>query len=102
VELSEWHMWWKQRGARGLRRLLLEQWDPIGVGDAPEAADEYDSYMGQIAELLRSGKSAEDVAAYLNVVSGDRMGIDPDPDANLDAARKIVQWYANEMTVSDH
>jgi hypothetical protein len=101
VELAEWHMWWKQRGARGLRGLLLREWDPIGVGDAPEAADEYDSYLGQIAERLRSGTSAEDLAAYLNVLSGEPMGLDPNPDANLHAARKIVEWYANEMMQDD-
>jgi hypothetical protein len=58
--------------------------------------------LGQIAKRFRSSQSAEELAAYLNVVSGERMGLYPNPDANLAAARKIVQWYANEMTVSDH
>lgn len=25
-----------------IRRILLEKWDPIGIGDIDEAADEYD------------------------------------------------------------
>ena len=54
MELSDWHMWWKRRGGSGIRRLLMEEWDPIGVKGIPEAADEYDSYRGAVAGMLRS------------------------------------------------
>jgi hypothetical protein len=35
-----------------IRQVLLRDWDPIGVGDIPEAQDEYDSYIGQIYGML--------------------------------------------------
>src|SRR5262249_3371917 len=35
-----------------IRDVLLHQWDPIGVGDIPEAQDEYDLYVSQIYGLL--------------------------------------------------
>ena len=35
----------------------MEEWDPIGVSDTPEAADEYDGYIGGIYELLERGAS---------------------------------------------
>jgi hypothetical protein len=33
-------------GARGLRRVLMDEWDPIGVAHSVEAQDEYDTYLG--------------------------------------------------------
>jgi hypothetical protein len=96
-------MWWKRRGARGLRQVLMEEWDPIHVRDFPEAQDEYDSYLGPIAERLRSGSSPEDLAAYLDFVTEERMGLGnpkkANPlahEANLTAARRMLEWYAEE------
>jgi hypothetical protein len=31
MELSDWHLWYKRRGGRQLRTLLMDTWDPIGV-----------------------------------------------------------------------
>ena len=31
-----------------IRGVLMAEWDPIGVSDIPEAADEYDSYIGGV------------------------------------------------------
>lgn len=56
VQLAEWHTWWKRDGARELRALLMDHWDPIGVAEVPEAADEYDTYVGHIGRMLREGK----------------------------------------------
>jgi len=61
-------MWWKRRGARELRRILMEEWDPIGVRRIPEAADEYDTYLGPLASRLREGAPAETIADYLSDV----------------------------------
>jgi hypothetical protein len=33
----------------------MDEWDPIHVRGVPEAADEYDAYLGQIASRLREG-----------------------------------------------
>jgi hypothetical protein len=81
----------------------MEEWDPIGVRDVPEAQDEYDSYLGPIAGRLRSGDSPEELAAYLDSVTEERMGLGvpgkPNPlarEANLATARKLIDWYAQE------
>ena len=34
-------MWWKRSGARELRQLFMDEWDPIHIRGVPEAADEY-------------------------------------------------------------
>jgi hypothetical protein len=35
-----WKRWWKTRGQRELRELLIEHWDPVSVKSVPEAQDE--------------------------------------------------------------
>ena len=75
VKLEDWHRWWKQTGARELRRILMEEWDPIGVRGFPEAADEYDGYLGPLAARLGEGASAEAIAEYLTEIEEDRMGL---------------------------
>jgi hypothetical protein len=42
---------------RSVRRVLLEDWDPIGIRDVPQASDEYDSYVMPIYGILRQRRS---------------------------------------------
>jgi hypothetical protein len=59
-----------------LRRIGWEIWDPIGVrGVAP--ADEYDTYLLHVAGLLRRSASTREIAAYLDTIAADHMGIGP-------------------------
>jgi len=57
----------------------MTAWDPIGVGDAPEAWDEYDGYALGIAHRLRDAADREagvkSVAGYVDHVERDLMGI---------------------------
>jgi hypothetical protein len=41
-------------GAAGIRRLLMNERDPIGVRGVPAAADEYDSVNWYAHEMARS------------------------------------------------
>jgi hypothetical protein len=89
-------MWWKRSGTRELRQILIEEWDPIHVRGVPEAADEYDTYLGQIASRLREGASAEDVAAFLNDVEETQMGLGASAAArrrNQTLAARLRSWY---------
>lgn len=101
MELADWHLWWKRTGARELRRILMEEWDPIGVADIPEAADEYDSYLGQIARRLREGASADEVAAFLHEVETVTMGLGSSAEArsrNEALAVRLREWHAASVT----
>lgn len=49
-----------------IRRVLLEEWDPIGVHDEPEAQDEYDRYALALYGLLARGATDEHLAEYLS------------------------------------
>ncbi len=100
MELSEWHMWWKRRGGSTIRRILMEEWDPIGVRGVPQAADEYDSYVAKVAAMLREGATAADVAAYLTYVSTELMCLGDHPRRDRAVADHLVRWYAKEMQAS--
>ena len=40
-----------------VRDVLMREWDPIGVSGIPEAADEYDSYLGTIYLMLLDART---------------------------------------------
>lgn len=56
-----------------IRAILMAKWDPIGVNDVAEAADEYDSYIGGVYELLEQGASAESFRVYLRRIEIEAM-----------------------------
>ena len=68
-------MWWKRRGGAGVRRILMQEWDPIGVDGIPEPADEYDTYVGAVGRMLREGATDEELARYLVDIRENRMGL---------------------------
>jgi hypothetical protein len=65
-----------------IRGVLLRDWDPIGVRDAPEAQDEYDGYVGTVYQYLARGASLNEIAGYLAAVERDAMRI-PKPSNDL-------------------
>jgi hypothetical protein len=97
MDLAGWQDWWKHFGAVELRHLLLVWWDPIGVYGVPQAIDEYDTYSGQIARMLREGSDARVIAEYLGDVTADMMGLSRAPAHDAEAARRIVEWYERAM-----
>jgi hypothetical protein len=58
-----------------IRRVLMEQWDPIGVNDVPQAADEYDTYIGGIYGLIQRGVSELDISEHLRGLEIHQMGM---------------------------
>jgi hypothetical protein len=104
-ETDEWRAWWRERGERELRCILMTAWDPIGVGDAPEAWDEYDEYAPQIARVLRETvdphEAASRVAQYLHDAErGMEMHSDQSRMANARLANSLVAWYGWSYTRS--
>ncbi|WP_116964866.1 hypothetical protein [Fastidiosibacter lacustris] len=60
---------------QAIQKLLIEEWDPIGVVDIPEAQDEYDSYVPGIYNMLISRKSKHDIFEYLWWLETEHMGL---------------------------
>jgi hypothetical protein len=64
-----------------VRAILRQEWDPIGVRDAPGAHDEYDSYVGHIYMMLMDERaSAGAIAEYLYRLATEHMGLSPRPE----------------------
>lgn len=58
-----------------IHRILLYDWDPIGVSDIPEAQDEYDSYVGGVYRLLITRATQHQIFDFLWDVETNRMGL---------------------------
>ena len=66
----------RRRILREIRRVLLEVWDPIGVGGVPQAQDEYDGYIERIFALLLEQASDEAILDYLFWAVKGHMGLE--------------------------
>jgi hypothetical protein len=63
-----------------VRRILLQDWDPIGIRDAPEASDEYDRYADRAYVMLMDERATvEVIAAYLYEIAAEHMGFGRHP-----------------------
>lgn len=61
-----------------IKRLLWEEWDPIGVAALEDwPSDEYNSYAMRIFSMLNSGASIDDVTKYLLWAETENMGLSP-------------------------
>ena len=66
-----------------LRQIGWSLWDPIGLRqisgddwrDGGACADEYDGYLLQVVSRLRCGETHAAIAAYLEEIETDRMGL---------------------------
>jgi hypothetical protein len=94
MSLDPWSTWWRTDGEDGLRRVLMESWDPIGIADQPAAADEYDSYVLALGGKLRAGATLEEIANYLSRIRGEQMGLLSHAAADLAAAKAVLRWYS--------
>ncbi len=78
-------------------RILLEEWDPIGVGDFAEAFDEYSSYAPTLARWAIRG-NVNSVADQLAAIQSERMGITPDAVRDRVVADRLVALAAAAIT----
>lgn len=98
MDYREWCDWYKRRGAGRLRRLLMREWDPIGVNGIPTARDEYDDYLRPIAWMLRRDWRPERIADLLTLIRTKWMGCDPRRAEDMRVARAVRDWYATEKS----
>jgi hypothetical protein len=74
-----------------VRKILLHQWDPIGVANVPAAQDEYDSYVGEIASAVLARHLASEIADHLVLIETDEMGLSGDRTRALHAAGSLAR-----------
>lgn len=78
-----------------IRDIGWRLWDPIGLnghdGPPAEAIDEYDSYLLQAVEMLREGKSLNDVIATLVDIESEHMALGESPDTEERATQTVLE-----------
>jgi hypothetical protein len=88
-----------------VRKILLHEWDPIGVKHAPEASDEYDAYADKAYVMLMDDRaSAEAIAAYLYHIAAEGMGLGHQPrlaDSSTVVAKFLVALRPGVRNASD-
>jgi hypothetical protein len=57
-----------------VRRVLLELWDPIGIGDDPLGKTEYDCCIDQVIRHLFRGATDDEIAEYLRSQATEHYG----------------------------
>jgi hypothetical protein len=77
---------------RMVDEILHYIWDPIGVSGEARARDEYYSYVPATFKLVQEGAAAEAIAAYLEGIAVDGMGLSPNPQRALKAGRLLREW----------
>lgn len=73
-----------------IRRILLTEWDPIGVAGIPEARDEYDGYAAGVYQRLAAGATDDEMTAYLLHLETGSMGLRGDPARARASARRLL------------
>lgn len=74
-----------------IRKALMQDWDPIGVKDAPSAWDEYDAYIGGVYRILTSSRSEEELIEFLSTVETKHMGFEKPPrDGLQNVVRRLL------------
>ena len=74
-----------------IKRVLLEEWDPIGVKGIPEANDEYDAYVPTIYKMLISRQSRTEIFDYLWWLATQHMGLTGDRQATEKFADRLLE-----------
>src|SRR5688572_19255433 len=71
--------------------ILCTEWDPIGISDIPGApSDEYRAYVPQIVSLLVQSASRDEIAARLNSIAQDKIGMGGNINHCLTIADKLI------------
>lgn len=82
--------------SKEVRNILLRDWDPIGVGDNPNLVNEYDSYLMEIVELIKSGCDFTQLHEHLLSIEKE-LGIRL-PDAQRSkAVENLLNLYSNNQ-----
>lgn len=77
-----------------VRAILTKDWDPIGVGNEPKAAAEYDDYALSVIAMIRARQSADAVAEYLLTIERRKMGLAGDAARARTVATRLLRTVA--------
>jgi hypothetical protein len=79
-----------ERYRDAVREILLGEWDPIGVRDAPGAQNEYDSYVDRLCVMIADGEPGLRIADRLWRIETSGMGLSGDRTRAERVADRLV------------
>jgi hypothetical protein len=74
--------------------VLHYVWDPIGIATNAAAREEYVSYLPKIFAMLQERTDASSIAAYLDNVATERMGLGANPEHSKRVAELLLDCKA--------
>jgi len=75
-----------------IRQVLFRDWDPIGVNDNPNLADEYDNYLAPVYRILTGSRSEEELVQFFFRTESETIGLSTDSTERLrPMARKLLE-----------
>lgn len=77
-----------------IRRLLRQDWDPLGIAGEPQAADEYDDHALQVFRMVQERRAAADIAGYLDEAWQGLSGTPPTAEARMRTAVVVGRMMA--------
>lgn len=72
-----------------VQRILMDEWDPIGVAGIVEAREEYDSYALQVCGRLMRNVSEDELVEFLLHVETVKMGLPGDRERAERVAKSL-------------
>ena len=88
-----------KRGAEvqdSIRQVLFGEWDPIGVNDNPKLADEYDSCIAPVYQILTGSRSEENLVAFLEQTERQTIGVSSESSEHVRrVARRLLLLDVN-------
>ena len=77
-----------------VHHVLIDEWDPIGVGRMRQGQAEYDSYIPGIIHLLDSGADKVKLADHLHELVTVNMGLRRDRWRSTLVAARLLEIYS--------
>lgn len=73
-----------------VKEILMNDWDPIGVKNNPNAKAEYDEYALRIVGMLYNGSNENKIAEYLNMVVTQDLGLSANDIISKMVSKKLM------------
>lgn len=73
-----------------IRKVLIDDWDPIGVRGVAALVDEYDSYIGRVYQILCGSRSADDLVNCLARIEQAEIEVSTTEASRRDVAMKLL------------
>ena len=73
-----------------VQEVLLEKWDPLFVVANDGFRDEYDAFIPYLIEMLERGTTVEELAAHLDHIRVEILGLWPRPEEAMETANELL------------